>query len=409
MENGNHLVRLNEYQIDKVKKLGRNKMTETALIFGAGKTGRGFAAHLAFLGGYEIVLIDKNRHLVSDLNHAGQFDVQVLNNEEKNTTIKVSGAYHIDDPSWHHEFSNTHLAFTAVFGNNLPALAQSLSPALRKRFIENPPQALTVITCENLTNAAGVLKDMLLKTLGDDEQEWLSNRVGFSESIIFRTCLEANADQSPLTIRAQNFFELPCDGDALKEDLHVYGLKPLKNFGNQLRRKIYTYNCINAVIAYLGAKKGYEQLADAANDNEILATARLAAKETCDAQVAEFAYDRKEQEEWMNAALAKFADRSVPDPIDRNAADPERKLGRDDRLIGPALLALTHNIHPKGLLAGIIACFAYRDPNKDYTTADLIHNKGTDFVLKGICGLSEDEELFKLIREQIIKTGMHGN
>jgi len=376
---------------------------------GAGKTGRGFAAHLAFLGGYNIILIDKNRQLVAELKKAGQYDIQILGNEEMSCPINISGVYHIDDVLWHHEFVNTSLVFTSVFGNNLEELSKDLAIAFQKRYTENPNQVLTIITCENLTNAAQFLKKMVIKNLSVEEEKWLSEKVGFSESIIFKTCLEASKDQSPLTIRAQNFFELPCDGDAIKEDIHVYGLKLLKNFKNQLRRKIYTYNCINAVITYLGAVRGYTQLHEAGNDAEILATARKAANETCNAQVAEFGFDRKEQEEWMNAAFVKFADRNIPDPIERNGADPERKLGRDDRVIGPALLALKHNIYPEGLLAGIIACFHYRDPNKDSTIADMIVDKGADFVLQEICGLSTDEELFMLIKEQIIKSNINGN
>ncbi len=383
-------------------------MNKTALIFGAGKTGRGFAAHLAFLGGYNIILIDKNRQLVDNLKKAGQYDIQILGNEEMSCTINFSAVYDINDVSWHHEFINTSLVFTSVFGNNLEELSKDLAIAFQKRYTENPNQVLTIITCENLTNAAQFLKKMVIKNLSVEEEKWLSEKVGFSESIIFKTCLEASKDQSPLTIRAQNFFELPCDGDAIKEDIHVYGLKLLKNFKNQLRRKIYTYNCINAVITYLGAVRGYTQLHEAGNDAEILATARKAANETCNAQVAEFGFDRKEQEEWMNAAFVKFADRNIPDPIERNGADPERKLDRDDRLIGPALLALKHNIYPEDLLAGIIACFHYRDPSKDSTVAEIIHDKGADFALKEICGLSPEEELFMLIKEQIIKSNING-
>lgn len=383
-------------------------MNNTSLIFGAGKTGRGFAAHLAFLGGYDIVLIDKNKQLVEDLKKANQYDIQILNNEKKNCTIKLSGVFHIDDVSWHKEFVETSLIFTSVFGNNLEDFAKYLALALDKRSTENPGQVLTIITCENLTNAAHFLKESVLKNLGQEKEKWLSEYVGFSESIIFRTCLEPGVNQSPLAVRAQNFFELPCDADAIKEELHVYGLKPLKNFSNQLRRKIYTYNCTNAVIIYLGAKKGYSQLHEAGNDPEILEIARKAANETSLAQVAEFGFDPKEQEEWMNAAFAKFADKNIPDPIERNGADPVRKLSRDDRLIGPALLALKHHIYPEGLLKGIIACFDYKDPNKNFKVSDLILEKGSEYVLKEICGLSPDEELFMLIKEEILKTGMNG-
>lgn len=371
------------------------------MIFGAGKTGRGFAAHLAFLGGYTIVLIDKNRQLVADLKKEGQYDIQVLGNEEKNCTVRLSGVYHIEDALWQNEFVTAAVVFTAVFGNNLEALAEYLAMALQKRHAENPSQVLTIITCENLTNAAALLKNYVLKKLGWDKAVWLSKYTGFSEAIIFSTCLEGSANQSPLTIRAQNFFELPCDGDAIKRKLHVYGLKPLKNFNNQLRRKIYTYNCINAVITYLGAKKGYTQLYEAANDPEIVKTARKAAKESSLALIAEFGFDPNEQEEWTSAAFQKFSDENIPDPIERNGADPARKLGRDDRLIGPALLALKHHIYPEGLLAGIIACFNYKDEAENFRVTDLITEKGPDIVLKEVCGLAEDEELFILIKNRL--------
>jgi mannitol-1-phosphate 5-dehydrogenase len=182
------------------------------------------------------------------------------------------------------------------------------------------------------------------------------------------------------------------------------GLKPLKNFDNQLRRKIYTYNSINAVIAYLGAQKGYSQLYEAGNDEEILVTARKAANETSQAQVAEFDFNPREQEEWTHAALQKFSDKNIPDPIDRNGADPIRKLGRDDRLIGPALLAIKHSIHPEGLITGIIACINYRDPGTNQRVADLIDEKGVDHVLTEICGLSIEEELYMLLKQRIIQS-----
>lgn len=383
-------------------------MDKTALIFGAGKTGRGFAAHLAFLGGYNIILVDKNRQLVADLKKAHQYDIQIVDNEKMSCTIKVSGTYHIEDISWQEDFVSTSLVFTSVFGNNLEALAKYFAMALDKRYIENPSQVITIITCENMTGAAGFLKRMVLKNIGEEKEKWLFECVGFSESIIFRTCLEAGNNQPPLTIHAQNFFELPCDGDAIKEPLHVYGLKPLKNFSNQLRRKIFTYNCINAVITYLGAIKGYGQLYEAGNDAEILETARKAAHETSLAQVAEFGFDSKEQQEWVEAAFVKFADKNIPDPIERNGADPARKLAKDDRLIGPALLALKHNIYPEGLLAGIKACFEYHDPKNNFKIADMIGEKGIDSILEEICGLSKEEKLFELIKEQFKGNDMNG-
>ena len=383
-------------------------MAATALIFGAGKTGRGFAAHLAFLGGYELILIDKDPQLVNELRAAGQYDIRLLSEEKSICTIRPAGVFSIDDPSWLSYFVNTGLVFTAVFGNNLEALAASLAPGFEKRYSENPEQFLTIITCENFTDAAGVLKKMVLGHLSPEKARWVAEKIGFSESIILRTCLGAGPGDSALTVRAQDYFELPCDGEALKEQLDVYGLKPLRHFGDQLRRKIYTYNCINAVITYLGAQKGYTELYEAGNDAEILAIAEKAAHETSIAQLAEFGFNSEEQRKWVNAAFAKFADRNIPDPIGRNGADPARKLGKEDRLIGPALLALKYGIYPEGLLKGIMACFAYHDPDKKRQISDLIAKKGLPAVLQEVCGLSMRDELARLIEEQLSKTSLRG-
>lgn len=382
-------------------------MSKTAIIFGAGKTGRGFAAHLAFLGGADIILVDKNKQLVTELQKAGTYNIQVLDAAEKNCTINVSAAYHIDDTGWHEAFVQTGLALTAVFGNNLEALAACLAPALQKRAAEKPEAVLTIITCENRTNAAQVLKESVRQKLGEEERAWLSTQVGFSEAIIFRTCLEAAPGQDPLTVRAQAFFELPCDADGIKGDLPVYGLKPLQNFKDQLRRKIYTYNCINAVICYVGAQKGYVQLYEATSDSDVLAIAKKAASESSRALIAEFGFSPEEQEAWTKSAFVKFSDRNIPDPIERNAADPLRKLGREDRLIGPALLALKHQIYPEGLLEGIIACFAYTDPVTNTSGALMIRQRGTDAVLNEVCGLLPEEELFTLLKERISKSDRH--
>ncbi len=137
------------------------------------------------------------------------------------------------------------------------------------------------------------------------------------------------------------------------------------------------------MITYLGAKKGYTELYEAANDAEILAAAHKAARETSDAQLAEYGFDPQEQQEWVNAAFAKFADRNIPDPIARNGADPARKLGKEDRLVGPALLALKHGIYPEGLLQGILACLVYEDPDSHQKITDLVREKGLPSVPAG--------------------------
>lgn len=339
--------------------------------------------------------------MVKDLKKKGKFDIHILGNETADCTISPDKVYHINDTGWYEQMPFADVLCCAVFGSNLGALAKELATGLERRYSANPDQELNLITCENYTDAATILRTNMLQYLKDEVKEWMMRKIGFSESMVLRTCLGPEKNQDPLTIRAQNYFELPCDGEAMKGEIpEIYGLKPLENFKDQLRRKIFTYNCINAVITYLGALKDYTYLSEAAMDPDIVVMARQAAIESSDAQIAAFGFDRKEQYKWVEAAFTKFADTLIPDPISRNGADPARKLRRNDRLIGPALLATAHHLKPEGLMNGIFAAFAFHDEKSGTKIADRISAEGIEVVVQDVCGLIPGEALYDLLSKE---------
>ena len=57
--------------------------------------------------------------------------------------------------------------------------------------------------------------------------------------------------------------------------------------------------------------------------------------------------------------MAKYQDRTIRDPIERNARDPVRKLGRFERLIGPINLCKEHDLPHESLLVGVAAALQY--------------------------------------------------
>ena len=359
------------------------------------------AAHLSHLGGYRIILVDRDHELVENLKKKGKFDIHVLGNENADCTIRPEQVYQLEDTGWYEQMPSAGILFCSVFGSNLGALAKELAAGLGRRYMANPEQELNLITCENFTDAALILETEVLQYLEDEEKTWLHQKIGFSESMVLRTCLGPGEHQDALALRVQDYFELPCDREAMKGKIpDIYGLKPLENFKNQLRRKIFTYNCINAVITYLGARKEYTYLFEAGRDPDIVVMARQAAVESSNAQIAAYGFDREVQYEWVEAALIKFADIHIPDPISRNGADPARKLGREDRLIGPALLATKHHIRPVGLMNGIFAAFEFRDEQSGTRIADRITVEGIETVLQDICGLLPAEPLYEMLRKE---------
>ncbi len=375
------------------------------IIFGAGRTGRGFLAHVAARAGREFVLVDRDAGVIAQLRAAGSYDVEVLSSPPRRVELSSAAAYELDaveagTPPWQRDFDAADICFTAVFGDNLPGLGRSIAKALAARYGRKDAAVspLQVVTCENLKDAACTLKESVVKSLPSDARlrATVDRNVGFVEAMVLKTCIGPAHGDSPLTVRAEDFFDLPCDATAFRgsppEDLG--DLRPQPNFEHQLVRKLYTYNAINAVITYVGARRGLQFLAEAANDPIIRDAAVKAAKEASDALVAEFGFDQREQDSWVTRALAKFSNPAIPDPLARNGANPRRKLGRDDRLVGPARLALKHGIEPRALACAIFAAMEFASRGEPPLSAD----RSFEQILSEVCGLEREEPLALYLR-----------
>ena len=121
------------------------------------------------------------------------------------------------------------------------------------------------------------------------------------------------------------------------------------------------------MVCYIGHLAGHEWLADAANDPIIAELALKAGRESSAALVAAYGFGAEEQEMWCNRALEKYQDESIRDPIERNARDPVRKLGRFERLLGPIHLCIEHNLPHQTLLIGVAAALRYPGAKMDET------------------------------------------
>ncbi len=364
------------------------------VILGAGRTGCGFAARLCQRAGWPYVLVDRDPRRVSDLSRGIQ--VELLDGRGIAVPLHPLGISRLDVSDWHGAFMSAELAFTSVVGSNLGELGRALAPVLAWRCEKAPQYFLNIITLENTAAAGAVIRAAVLENLPHDARRWLNEKVGIVEGMVLCTCLSS---ENPGVVRSQDFHRLPCDKAAFRGPVPALpGLEPLEGFENQLRRKIYTYNSINAVLSYLGRRAGCRLLHEAARDPSLRELAVAAGAEAGAALVAEYGFDRAEQERWTRMALEKFADANIPDPIARNAADPVRKLSREDRLVGPARLAIKHGIQPHALVQGLLAAIQYRDGD----TPTPLETMSGDLqrLLREICGLEKDGALMGFVLEQ---------
>ena len=376
------------------------------IIIGAGKIARGYVGHLVALSGRPVCFVEVNESVVSLINARGGYRVHILGNESKSMTVTRIRALHTSDPRVAEVLAQAELAFISVGGPNLPAVAATLAPGLAARHAAGG-QRLNIVCCENWHRPAEVLRQKLAEHLAGADAAYLAERVGIAEATVLRSCIEPTPEQraaDPLAVQAQDYWELQIDAAALVEDLPpIKGLKPLANFRAALERKLFTYNGGNATIAYLGVLRGHRYLSEAATDPMILEVAQGVYQESGAAICARHGYTAEEQAAFAQQSLSKYQDATIVDPLERNTRDPLRKLGRHDRLIGPACLALEYGIRPWHLALAIGAALRYTNPQDPSAVKlqQMLADEGLDAVLARVCEIEPEGALGRLIKERL--------
>ncbi len=379
---------------------------KNAVIFGAGKIARAFISHLLTLSGYRIAFVEKSPELLALLREHRRYKVHILGAPEKSIVIEGFEALSTDQSDSVAEIlSRATVAFISIGGPNLPQIVPLLVAGVRRAMAEGRKHPLNIILCENYFQPGIWLRQMVAEQLAPHESVWVTKNVGFVETMVLRSSIEPTPEmkaEDPLSLKAQDMWEMPADKEAFVGPIpEIIGLAPKEKFQASLTRKLFTYNAINAVFAYLGYLKGYELLSDAANDPELIKVAEAAALEASAAIVKRFGFDPEDQRHFAAAAIAKYRKREIVDPIERNARDPIRKLARNDRLVGPAALSLEEGGNPVTLARAIAAGLHY-DPPGDPAAQKIqttIRDSGLDAVLRQVCGIEPAGKLAGLIRK----------
>jgi mannitol-1-phosphate 5-dehydrogenase len=376
------------------------------VIFGAGKIARGYLGHLLALAGRPIVFIDVNEVLVRLINERGRYTVHILGDASKSMQVTGIRAAQSADPGVAGLVAEAPAVFVSVGGPNLPAVAGPLAAGLHARR-EAGGRLLNIVCCENWHRPAIVLRAALAEKLTGADRDYLNTRVGIAESTVLRSCIEATPEQraeDPLAVQAQDYWELQIDASALVEPmLPVAGLKPVPDFLGALERKLFTYNAINATVSYLGLLRGHRYLYEAAHDPMILEVAQGVISESGAVISAKHGYTREEQQAYGEQSLRKYQNRDIVDPLERQVRDPIRKLGRHDRLVGAACLALEYGIRPDNLALGIAAALQYASPQDPSAVRlqALIESGGLDAVFEQVCEIEPEGELARMVKARL--------
>lgn len=376
------------------------------VILGAGKIARGFIGHLLYLSEIPFTFVEKFDGLVDLINERGQYTVNILGNSEKNCVVKGAKAIHFSDvEAVTDAIAEADAVFTSVGGKNLGDLVPLLAGGIEKKALKGGN--LNVVTCENWKLPATILRNGVEEVISEDAKAYLAEHVGMTEAVIMRSGIESSAEllaQDPLIVNVQDFWELPVDASRIVGELPpIMGLKLIPEFTGFLERKFYTYNAANGTTSFVGALLGHVHIADAAHDERILTILEGVYQETAQALSKKHNFPLDEQLAFTLTSKRKLQDYTIVDFIERNARDPIRKLGKDDRLVGSARLVQEYGIRPDNLCIAIAAAIHYVSPGDPFAE-ELVRmrkEEGIDYIIEHVCEQDPNGELGMLIKEKI--------
>lgn len=306
------------------------------VIIGAGQTGRGYINRILYLNNKNVTFLDKDEKLVSNL-RSGSYKIEFGGSDRGALEVNNFDVYTMDSNEGHHALKEADFIFTSVGADNLSDVANQLSKVLN-----NKDKTVRLMTCEN---GIGVSKHF--------ENLSYNAPLEVTEGIVFCTTLNNGTD-----ILSEDLDWIPFDNTRWTESLPLIGFSEEPNLNILMERKIFTYNCLSAVVAYVGYLFDYEDYALAGND-PVISEFMEKIRSVLDISISkEYEIDLIDQKEFSNKAVAKFQNKAIKDTIQRNTRDTKRKLSQKERIMSPLLLINNNNLCSEELLTVCaVACY----------------------------------------------------
>ncbi|WP_373569424.1 hypothetical protein [Bradyrhizobium sp. WBOS08] len=118
---------------------------------------------------------------------------------------------------------------------------------------------------------------------------------------------------------------------------YIKGVTYVANLTPYIERKLYCVNMAHAATAYLGFLNGEKTIQDTLKSHVIESIVKGALNETAQYFIKEYDISLEEINIFMEKILLRFKNKNISDDILRVGRSPVRKLGMNERLVGPTL------------------------------------------------------------------------
>ncbi len=311
--------------------------------WGAGNIGRSFIGQIFGRNGCRVIFVDVNDELIRALSESGSYNVVSVSSRGREA-ITVSGveALHAGDTERLNEaiLEADYLSFS-VGKNILPKAAPQAAAAIARRYALRPEAPLDIIIAENVHDGADLMRSLLSEHLPPSFP--VESYLGFVETSLGKM-VPIQSGQDILTVYAEPFNTLILDRNGFRGELPDFPeIKAVAPISAYVAEKLYIHNLGHAASAYLGYRRNPEirYIWEVMEDPEVRREAKRAMEQAGELLRALYpgVFTAGEVSSHIDDLLDRFANRALGDTVFRVGRDLQRKLHKEDRLMGAILHA----------------------------------------------------------------------
>lgn len=339
--------------------------------FGAGNIGKGFIANVLSHNGFKICFVDVDPANIASIRKEKSYLVEILDPTPK--IIEVNNVEILDGVNEQEQIieqiSHADLITTSLGVNNLTKVVPVIIQGLIARFTQSSTP-INIIANENAINATNILKTALVSQLPAEHINILEN-VGFVNSAIDRQAVTRQYNQKQITA-VEPFWEWVINQKEMVDN----GLPKITDvtYVNELQpyieKKLYIVNLGHATLAYLGFIANQATIFDTLSHESFKKFAQHVMQSSSKYLSLHYEFKQPYLDQYINDALTRFANPHLKDSVLRVAKSPIRKLGINERIIGP-LLQLHKNNLPIVELCNVVAMALLFDDKTDPEATEL--------------------------------------
>lgn len=350
---------------------------EQIVIYGSGAIGRGFLAPIFDKLGYRINFVDKNPLLINSLKSRNIYRTAFSNHNNYNIIkVRYENAFLLGDED--KILNSTDIVFSCVGPNNISDFAYKLRNVRRIISFENDRESAEKIRkMSGNENCYFGIPDVITS---NDRPDSLKK--------IDPLCLVS--EYGDIVIEKGNFYFPEKIKECSREELEKYW-----------NCKFYLHNTPHAAAAFLGKLFGKKYVHESTKIPIINSIVGSVMESTKNAMKLKGMAEDDFIDYYAKKEVERFRDLRLFDPIERVARDPIRKLRNNDRLMGSAKIMQETNQNMEAMLIVIDVVIQDALINYSKQLLDILHERPSKYlILKRICGLEENNPLFKKILDQ---------